>query len=103
MEVTMEKGARNYVGLIFGRAHKLAWCISGCGTLDGMVHKLVQAGIHVIKPGFWKPLPSNIRKSYVSHLPLPYGIAIRAFWSIWLLWRSIHNAKIVCIMTSEEL
>ena len=48
----MEKGTRNYVGLIFSVAHKSAQHTSWHGALNSMVHKLAWAGMQVIQPGF---------------------------------------------------
>ena len=41
----MEMGAQNFVGLIFGATHKLAWHKSRCGKLNSTAHKLALAGI----------------------------------------------------------
>ena len=102
MEVAMEKGIQSYLGLVFGMEHKSAWLMYKSAQPR---HKSVRprnksawAGAQVIQPSFQMPLLSNVRESYVSHLPLSYGIGTRAFWGIQLLMRSICNAKIVCIM-----
>ena len=72
----MEKGAQSYLGLVFGPAHRSAQARNKSAWVR---YKLAWAGPQVVQPGFYKPLPGNVRESYVSHLPLSYGIGTRAF------------------------
>ena len=43
MGMTMRKGTRNYVDMIFGMAYKPAQCISWCGAQVGVVYKSARA------------------------------------------------------------
>ena len=73
MEVAMEKGARSYLGLLFSTVHKSerasnksAWVSNKSAWVR---IKSTRVGPQVVQPSFWKPIPDNIGKHYISHLP----------------------------------